>query len=162
MTKKQKQLSEYDFTPDQQLITKENATSKDTPMSVKIFMLLLLLLVGLFFIGHALGIETDLFSIGFMDLVMTHIKEHPFDFLHFSTLPDLMLVLVWFCIGLIYLFPANSTPKAEMKGEEHGSNDFQNIEERKVFMKRCSTSINMLDVDMVKAYEEKHKKKEDD
>ena len=66
------------------------------------------------------------------------------------------MFLVWTVIALLYLFPPNAIPKGDMKGEEHGSNDFQSIPERQVFMKRCSTGINMLDVNIVKAYEKAH------
>lgn len=155
-----KNLSEYDFTPDQELVSKSNAShSTDTPMSVRFFMMVLLLLFGLFFIGHAVGAGAGLFQTegSFSELVLNHIKEAPMDFLHFSAMGDGAFFLVWTAITLIYMFPADANaPKAEMKGEEHGSNDFQSIPERQVFMKRCSTGINMLDVNIVKAYEKAH------
>lgn len=155
-----KQLFEYDFTPDQQLISKKQKKSADTPISVKIFMMLILLFAGLFFLGHAIGSGADLFGMNgsLSDLTLAHLKADPLDFKHFSLTADASFLLVWCVITLLYLFPPTGAPKADMKGEEHGSNDFQTIEERKVFMKRCSTGINMLNVDIVKAYEAKHTK----
>ena len=155
---KKKTLSEYDFTPDQQLVSSVTKKTTDTPLSVKIVMLVLLLAVALFFMGHFNAIYGNIFDVDFTENLMTHISSTPFDVFHFSMLSDSMLLLVWIVIALLYLFPANGTPKGDMKGEEHGSNDFQTIEERKVFMRRCSTPIHMLNVDIVKQYEKTHTK----
>lgn len=151
-----KQLSEYDFTPDQQLVSKGAKKNTDTPLSVKIVMLILLLIVALFFMGHFNAIDGNIFAENFNADFMEHLNTAPFDVFHFSFLSDSMMFLVWTVIALLYLFPPNAIPKGDMKGEEHGSNDFQSIPERQVFMKRCSTGINMLDVNIVKAYEKAH------
>lgn len=151
-----KQLSEYDFTPDQQLVSKGAKKNTDTPLSVKIVMLILLLIVALFFMGHFNAIDGNIFAENFNADFMEHLNTAPFDVFHFSFLSDSMMFLLWTVIALLYLFPPNAIPKGDMKGEEHGSNDFQSIPERQVFMKRCSTGINMLDVNIVKAYEKAH------
>lgn len=153
-----KQLSEYDFTPDQQLVSKSAKKNTDTPLSVKIVMLILLLIVALFFMGHFNAIDGNIFAESFNADFMEHLNTAPFDVFHFSFLSDSMMFLVWTVIALLYLFPPNAIPKGDMKGEEHGSNDFQTIEERKVFLRRCSTPVHMLNVDIVKQYEKMNSK----
>lgn len=154
-----KTLSQYDFSPDQRLVSKNAPKNSDTPILVKLIMMFILLVVGLFFIGHAIGAGATLFGTegSLTELTMAHIKANPMDFLYFSPSADASFILVWIVALLFYIFPGNKVPSAEMKGEEHGSNDFQSIEERIVFMKRCSTGINMLDVNQVKEYAKKHK-----
>ena len=71
---------------------------------------------------------------------LQHMSTHPFDVLHFN-------VVVFSMIGfgavmmVIMAFSKPVVPKAEMKGSEHGSNDFQTRKELDEFIRKNTTEI---------------------
>ena len=116
----------------------------------KIIGIAIVTLFYVYFIGHFSSVYC---SGGLISLeeIMHHIVTQPF---------SLKFVQNVFCIGgLIYLilllvmFSRTNLPKAEMKGEEHGSNDFQTPEETKEFLATNTTEILELDTGKVKQWE---------
>lgn len=107
---------------------------------LKIILFVMTLILAQFLAAHASGwiLEEGEWDITKIDGLMDYIATHPFDFVSFS-LP--VYALVYFLsIGLfIYYCLGVNTPKAEMKGEEHGSNDFMTPEEIIEFTRQRTT-----------------------
>ena len=69
-----------------------------------------------------------------------HILEMPFDVCHFD-----VYVFLFGWMGFLIVFLRSickvDKPTADMKGSEHGSNDFQTDKEREQFLKNYTTPI---------------------
>ena len=126
---------------------------------LKIVGIALVTVVMAFLYGHAsavlnAGAELD-FNIP--QLAWEHIKAAPFDVFHNNMFAAYFIVLVYILI-LVTTIAKTPKPRAEMKGEEHGSNDFQTIDERAAFIKKNASPVMPLDTDQVQRYlDEWHK-----
>lgn len=67
-----------------------------------------------------------------------HLKESPFDLIHFHPVVYLYAAGIWI-VGSITILCMRITPKADMKGMEKGSNDFMTEKELKEFLKNNTT-----------------------
>lgn len=160
---KKKDISQYDFTPTQGLGRKrEPGEDKNQPnIPARVVSMLLLLAGALYTAGHYVAVTAGEEPVSdITSAVINHITTTPMDFMHYNASIFAMVFLGWLLCAIFYCLPAQKPPKAEMKGEEHGSNDFQNLEERRAFIAKCTTPINMLDVEQVRAYSKAfHEKK---
>lgn len=99
-----------------------------------------------FFCGHLSavikkGADLDNWSM----MLMEHLRTAPFDFFYVNDYVLYFAVCIFTLIAFIALSKME-LPKAEMKGIEHGSNDFQTMEERNDFLADNTTPIYSLDL----------------
>lgn len=99
-----------------------------------------------FFCGHLStvikkGADLDNWSM----MLREHLRTAPFDFFYVNYYVLYFAVCIFALIAFIVL-SKRELPKAEMKGIEHGSNDFQTIEERNDFLEGNTTPIYSLDL----------------
>lgn len=99
-----------------------------------------------FFCGHLSavikkGADLDNWSM----MLMEHLRTAPFDFFYVNYYVLYFAVCIFALIVFIAL-SKRELPKAEMKGIEHGSNDFQTMEERNNFLAGNTTPIYSLDL----------------
>ena len=78
-------------------------------------------------------------------MLMEHLQAAPFDFFHVNYYVLYFAVCI-FALIFFVAFSKRELPRAEMKGIEHGSNDFQRIEERNSFLENNTTPIYSLDL----------------
>ena len=102
--------------------------------------------ITVFFCGHLSavikkGAGLDNWSI----MLMEHLQTAPLDFLHMNYYVLYFAVCI-FALIFFVAFSKRELPKAEMKGIEHGSNDFQTVEERNMFLTNNTTPIYSLDL----------------
>lgn len=112
-----------------------------------------------FFYGHASAVINGGAELGFdiPKLAWEHIKAAPFDVFHNNLFAAYFIVLIYILM-LVMMVAKTQKPRAEMKGEEHGSNDFQTIDERAAFIKKNASPVMPLDTDQVQRYlDEWHK-----
>ncbi len=100
----------------------------------------------IFFCGHLsaiieVGAGMDTWS----ELLLEHIKIAPMDFFHVNGYVAYFIVCIYTLI-FVMSFSKTKLPKAEMKGMEHGSNDFQTEEERIQFLADNTSPIYSLDL----------------
>ena len=79
-----------------------------------------------------------------IDAAISHIKSSPLDVLHFDPYAAYFMA-GFYIIGVVTALSRADKPKAEMKYEEHGSNDFQDGYETMVFLEKNTTDILELD-----------------
>jgi len=103
-------------------------------------------LVTIFFCGHLSSvIETGAGWDTWPELLLEHIRVTPADFFHVNGYAAYFAV----CIDTLIFFLSFSKrklPEAEMKGMEHGSNDFQTEEERSRFLADNTSPVYSLDL----------------
>ena len=129
------------------------AQKKNTDFTTKITCIVVGTLLTIFVLGHLSAVLNDgtVEGMDFFIPLMDHIKAHPLAFIAFNP-------YVAYFGGLSYLlffvisFSKQTVPQAEMKGEEHGSNDFQTPEEKADFLASNTTPILELDVERVKKW----------
>jgi hypothetical protein len=102
--------------------------------------------ITVFFCGHLSavikkGAGLDNWSI----MLMEHLRTAPLDFFHMNYYVLYFAVCI-FALIFFVAFSKRELPKAEMKGIEHGSNDFQTVEERNMFLTNNTTPIYSLDL----------------
>ncbi len=102
--------------------------------------------ITVFFFGHLSavikkGAGLDNWSI----MLMEHLQTAPLDFLHMNYYVLYFAVCI-FALIFFVVCSKRELPKAEMKGIEHGSNDFQTLEERNMFLTNNTTPIYSLDL----------------
>ena len=102
--------------------------------------------ITIFFCGHLSavikkGAGLDNWSI----MLMEHLRTAPLDFFHMNYYVLYFAVCI-FALIFFVAFSKRELPKAEMKGIEHGSNDFQTVEERNMFLTNNTTPIYSLDL----------------
>lgn len=102
--------------------------------------------ITVFFCGHLSavikkGAGLDNWSI----MLMEHLQTAPLDFFHMNYYVLYFAVCI-FALIFFVAFSKRELPKAEMKGIEHGSNDFQTVEERNMFLTNNTTPIYSLDL----------------
>ena len=91
--------------------------------------------ITVFFCGHLSAvIEKGADLDNWSTILMEHLQAAPFDFFHVNY------------YVLFVAFSKQELPRAEMKGIEHGSNDFQTIEERNSFLTNNTTPIYSLNL----------------
>lgn len=118
---------------------REGTTGKLTGLAVAALLII-------FFCGHLSAvIEAGAGMDTWPELLLEHIKMTPMDFFHVNGCVAYFAV----CIYILLFFMSFSKPKlpeAEMKGMEHGSNDFQTEEERVRFLADNTSPIYSLDL----------------
>jgi len=127
---------------------------KNTDLTTKITCIVMGTLLTIFVLGHLSAVINtgDLEGMDFFIPLIDHIKAHPLGFIAFNP-------YVAYFGGLSYLlffvisFSKQTVPQAQMKGKEHGSNDFQTPEEKTDFLASNTTSILELDAERVKRWE---------
>lgn len=105
----------------------------------KLPLLIVLLAIAQYFSAHISGwllVEGE-WSITEMDGLIEYIKTNPFDLSSFNLLVYLLIYGLCLCIYFRIIFQ-RQPPRAEMKGMEHGSNDFMDWNEKNDF---CKTRI---------------------
>ena len=111
----------------------------DAAMAVTFLIISVLLLI---IAGHLSAVvSADNFQTEqLVELTTKHIQEHPFDVLHFNLI---VFSVLGFGVVMMIIMAVSKpvVPKAEMKGEEHGSNDFQTRAELDEFIHKNTTEI---------------------
>ena len=102
--------------------------------------------MSVFFCGHLSaviekGVDLDNWS----TMLMEHLQTALFDFFHVNYYV-LYFAICIFALIVFVTFSKQELPRAEMKGIEHGSNDFQTMEERNDFLANNTTPIYSLDL----------------
>ena len=107
---------------------------------------LIIMLITVFFCGHLSAvIEQGAGMNNWSKMLWTHIKNAPFTFFSMNR----YVIYFAVCIDSLIFFlllSKRELPKAEMKGIEHGSNDFQTEEERNYFLANNTSPIYSLDL----------------
>lgn len=118
---------------------------------------ILIVLLIIFVTGHIAALINNGADLSnFSDELLLHIKEKPFD-LQWHTVTFLASAMITSMCYLM-MFVKTDIPKAEMKGIEHGSNDFQTNEELRQFLISYTTPIYSHDLSEFKSKEsEKYK-----
>lgn len=112
----------------------------------KLIVLAVMGLLTIFFCGHlsaviAAGAGMDTWT----ELLLEHIRTTPIDFFHVNGYVAYFVVCIYTLIFFMS-FSKRKLPEAEMKGMEHGSNDFQTEEERIQFLADNTSPIYSLDL----------------
>lgn len=94
----------------------------------------------LFILCHISALVGEVGYVGALMDFYNHIIAKPFDVLYFDKYVFMFGWLGFLSIALINLCKVEK-PKADMKGAEHGSNDFHTDEERDQFLADCTTPI---------------------
>lgn len=121
---------------------------KGSDPAVRVAALAATALLLLFFCGHLAAVLEQ--GVGMEDwtaALARHMRSAPFDIFH----ADYRILYFAACIyGLIVILtlPKRELPRAEMKGIEHGSNDFQTEEERDLFLAGNTSPIYPLELHM--------------
>lgn len=126
---------------------------KGKGLSSKVITIILSTLLVIFVLGHlsVLLNSGEVEGMDFFQPLLTHIKEQPFNFIAVNP-------YVAYFGGLSYLLffvisiSKQTVPQAEMKGQEHGSNDFQTNEERLEFLENNTTEILELDEEAIRKW----------
>ena len=128
-----------------------------TDLAVVITWLIITVIV-LFFACHLSAVvSADGFEFGRLtELTSQHIREHPFDILHINVV---VFAVIGFAAVMMFIMSVSkpAIPRAEMKGSEHGSNDFQTAKELDEFLRKNTTEI--FDLNNFEKTEKKGKKK---
>lgn len=99
-----------------------------------------------FFCGHLSAvIEAGAGMDTWSELLLEHIRITPMDFLHVNGYVAYFTACIYTLI-FVMSFSKTKLPEAEMKGMEHGSNDFQTEEERLRFLADNTSPIYSLDL----------------
>ena len=102
--------------------------------------------MSVFFCGHLSAvIEKGAGLDNWSTMLMEHLQTAPFDFFHVNYYV-LYFAICIFALIVFVTFSKQELPRAEMKGIEHGSNDFQTIEERNSFLTNNTTPIYSLNL----------------
>lgn len=123
-----------------------NKTKKSSGFGKKWIGFGIMAAMTIFFCGHlAAVIEKGTGIDNWSAILLEHIQAKPLDIFHVN------YYVVYFavCIYALIFFMALSKrelPKAEMKGVEHGSNDFQTDAERIAFLAKNTTPVFSLDL----------------
>jgi len=121
-----------------------------TSKTEKFITITLTVLIILFVTGHIAALINNGTALNdFSNELFRHIKEEPFD-LQWHTVPFLASALISSMCYLM-MFTKTEIPKAEMKGAEHGSNDFQTSAELSEFLASYTTPIYSHDLSEFKS-----------
>ena len=103
-------------------------------------MLLITVVLSQYVSAHISGwiIEVGDFDLSKVDALFDYFILNPFDFRSFNPLVYLMVYGAGFAAYFHILF-SRQPPRAEMKGQEHGSNDFMTDDEKLQFSAERST-----------------------
>lgn len=127
-------------------MTERKHTSVGLDVKGKLIIFVVIAFMTVFFCGHlAAVIEAGAGLDNWSELLRNHVLHVPLDFFYINYYVLYFAV----CIYALVFFMALSKrelPKAEMKGIEHGSNDFQTVEERNMFLTNNTTPIYSLDL----------------
>lgn len=129
-------------------VIKAGGRRKGSGPPVRVAALVVTALSMLFACGHlAAVLERGTRMEDWTSAVAEHMVSAPLDFFH----ADYRILYFAACIyGLIVVLtlPKRELPRAEMKGVEHGSNDFQTEEERDLFLAGNTSPIYPLELHM--------------
>ena len=127
-------------------VIKAEERRKGSGPPVRVAALVMTALSMLFACGHlAAVLERGTRMEGWTAAVAEHMVSAPLDLFHV----DYRILYFAVCIyGLIFIaaLPKRELPRAEMKGIEHGSNDFQTEEERDLFLAGNTSPIFPLEL----------------
>lgn len=127
-------------------MTKEHIHKWKDKRKEKFVVFLAILFITVFFCGHLSAvIEQGAGMNNWSEMLWNHIKEFPFAFFLFNP----YVIYFAICINSLIFFlllSKRELPKAEMKGIEHGSNDFQTEEERNYFLANNTSPIYSLNL----------------
>lgn len=99
-----------------------------------------------FFCGHLSAvIEAGAGMDTWLGLLLEHIRAMPVDFLHVNGYVAYFAACIYTLIFFMS-FSKRKLPEAEMKGIEHGSNDFQTEEEKIRFLAENTSPIYSLEL----------------
>lgn len=103
-------------------------------------------LFTIFFCGHLSAVlEAGAGMDTWSQLFLEHIRTAPTDFFHVNGYVAYFAVCIYTLLFFMS-FSKRKLPEAEMKGMEHGSNDFQTEEERIRFLADNTSPIYSLDL----------------
>ncbi len=103
-------------------------------------------LPAIFFCGHLSAVvEAGAGLDSWWELLLEHIRITPADFFHVNGYVAYFAVCIYTLIFFMS-FSKRKLPEAEMKGMEHGSNDFQTEEERIRFLAENTSPVYSLDL----------------
>lgn len=103
-------------------------------------LLIMLLVLAQYTAAHVSGwlIEVGEWDIVQINGLFGYFTSHPFDITSFHLMAYVLVYGICACIYFRTLFKQEA-PRAEMKGIEHGSNDFMNWDEKKEFLEKRVT-----------------------
>lgn len=113
---------------------------KKKPGKTWLILLIVILLTSQYLAAHMSGWlategEWDILK---LDGFFTYIAQHPFDVISFNIFAYAVIYGAGFALYFYIIF-SRKPPKAEMKGVEHGSNDFMSAEEMVQYSKTRMT-----------------------
>ena len=113
-------------------------------MSRTVRNLISILLIGILFFYAAGTISAVIvsgttFESFYPDLI-AHLKSSPLDCLHFHPMV-FIYAAGFFVLATLAIVTRKEMPRAEMKGTEHGSNDFMSKKQYEAFIDSCTTGI---------------------
>lgn len=125
---------------------KSQTGKKQGSFAGKLAGLIALALFTIFFCGHLSAVIDAGAGVGtWPEMILEHIKTAPMDFLHINGYVAYFAVCIYTLIFFM-AFSKRELPKAEMKGAEHGSNDFQTEEERIQFLTANTSPVFSLNL----------------
>ncbi len=126
--------------------TKSQTGKKQGSFACKLTGLIALALFTIFFCGHLSAVIDAGAGIGtWSEMILEYIKTAPMDFLHVNGYV-VYFAVCFYTLIFFMTFSKRELPKAEMKGVEHGSNDFQTEEERIQFLANNTSPVFSLDL----------------
>lgn len=112
----------------------------------KLTSLFVLGLLTVFLCGHlSAAIEAGAGMNNWLEMILEHMRMAPVDFFHANGYVVYFAVCIYTFIFFM-AFSKRELPEAEMKGMEHGSNDFQTEEERALFLSANTSPVYSLDL----------------
>lgn len=112
----------------------------------KLITLAVAALLTIFFCGHlSVVLEAGAGMDTWSELFLEHIRTAPTDFFHVNGYVAYFAVCIYTLLFFMS-FSKRKLPEAEMKGMEHGSNNFQTEEERIRFLADNTSPIYSLDL----------------
>lgn len=119
---------------------------KKEDIAGKLIGLAVVALLTIFFCGHLSAVlEAGIGMDNWSEIFLEHVRAAPMDFLHVNGYVAYFAVCIYTLLFFMS-FSKRKLPEAEMKGMEHGSNDFQTEEERIRFLADNTSPIYSLDL----------------
>ncbi len=127
-------------------INKSRNGKRQEQITGKLAGLSVLALFMVFFCGHlSAAIELGAGVNDWLEVILGHIQMAPADFFYVNGYVVYFAVCIYTLIFFM-VFSKRKLPEAEMKGMEHGSNNFQTEEERILFLEANTSPVYSLDL----------------
>lgn len=137
------------------MAAKKKKTADQKNRRSKIISILVMTVIVVFVLGHLSAVlnaradaeDTEVLQTAFLEVLLQHIRTKPLGLeinpyvAYFGGLSYLL--------GFVLAFSKQVVPSAEMKGIEHGSNDFQTAEERQDFLDTNTSEIFEMDLSLI-------------